>query len=295
MCEESRFLFLSRNQRDSREGQADPKGTCVHTCVRPVNIGRSYTKRIPSTLRGQFARCAHAFRDLARGATDATREDVISTSSLRFVMLHYAKDVFKGYPSDTMNAIHWYLEEESMVEFEHPFDIEVAVYYGNKKVFWYLHAFFGILPYEDEDIVIQYVLLPMIMYGRLNWIQDYLSRYPFFVKQIVEYPRCLVRLALYTCNASIVRYLVQKGAKIDGYDTNEMTEMLRNHMEEWDIYTKEAYEVEFKRLCSLLFPIVAELRAKYPRRVSEYATKHLIPDEELIDDDEELVSSDMDP
>lgn len=254
----------------------------------------SYTKRIPSALRGQFAKCAHTFRHLARGATDTNRGYVISTGSLRFVMWCYSMSAFAHFPSGGVRKEPEYTDDDDD-EFEHPFDLYIAAYYGNKKVFWYLHDLFIVSPRKEIDTIVYYALTTMIVYDHLDLLREYFLKYPCFVRQLTDGPSRCVRPALFSCNANIIKYLVQMGAKINGYDTDSLEEMLRSQMLEYGTYTDETYKIEFKQLCGRLFPIVTELRAKYPKRINEYAIKHLIPDEELIDDDEELVSSDVDP
>ncbi len=263
MCEESRFLFLSRNQRDSREGQADPKGTCVHTCVRPVsrtpshicddpsfgnireNIGRSYTARIPSTLRGQFARCSHSVNLL----TVEGRNHVINTGSLRFVKVKL------GQTYDMVYGVTNYIYA----------DLDRAIYEGYWKVFQYIYEIHRIKSGEVPPIF--YILLSMTHHGRLDWMRRFTATYSIKFPHQDHYN--YMTSALLEQHHHIIRYFVQNGVDVTKDDICALGPLLLQ-----DIGIAN-YKAELDHLHALLLPIIAELRAKYPDKVSGATIKAL--------------------
>lgn len=245
----------------------------------------SYSKRIPSTLRGQFTQCAYIFQVRPRGilgAPDADREHVISTGNLHLVKEFYSSITNNEPPSDALTKKLWYSKE--YWRFDCPLDLEVAAYYGNKKVFQYLHGLFGVENYKGSGILpIHSTLFSIIACGRADWLRDYFEKYPDVIKKYTPGFSGLIGRSLLECNFGIIECFVQKSVSIDKNDTNCMRFMLWDFIGGYGMYNNEILESEFRHLCGQLLPIIIQLRDKYPNQVSESAVLPLIPDEVSVD------------
>ncbi len=112
----------------------------------------------------------------------------------------------------------------------------------------------------------------------------------------------VLEIALLSCDTPILEYIMNHGAKINGYTTCNLAVAIGRKFgdEQCNRYTRESYldvmrhdvRTEVTALYAKLLPILMKLRTRHPSRINDHAIKHLVPHIATIDDEGEMINSD---
>ncbi len=235
----------------------------------------SYTARIPSTLRGQFARFTHSINPQKRSYEQYVIDNdyIISTRSLRFVKHYYTTFICKSeeFPVPRMGgeSRHYIYDNGTEVHDRGYKTLELAVRAGNWSVFLHLNELFNSWSYDN--VIFPHVMMSMIEQGNLDWIQRYHNSYPNAPLD-KEGNKYYMLFAMAGRHEHIIRYLVSKGMTLKWRDVDDIEIIALGGL---DMFGSTPSQIELGYLYAFLLPVFVELRTKYPDQIEEKVLDHL--------------------
>lgn len=236
----------------------------------------SYSKRIPSALRGQFARFTRSINPQKRSYEQYVIDNdyIISTGSLRFVKHYYTTFICKSeeFPVPRMGGgYRHYIYDNGVEVHDRGYKtLEVAVRAGNWSMFRHLNELFYSRSYDN--VIFPHVMMSMIEQGNLDWIQKYLHIYPNIPLHNPEDSKYYMIFAMAGRHEHIIRYLVSKGMTLKGREIDDVEIIALGGL---DRFGNTPSQIELGHLYAFLLPVFVELRTKYPDQIDKKVLDHL--------------------